>query len=252
MTIDFREQLTYLRKLQEIDLDLYNSQIELNSLPERIAEEQAAFDAMKTELDAVNAELAAIEKSRVTDEHELKESIERLREREAKLYAIKTNKEYQAAIKELSDGKKLNREREDRILVSMEKIEELKQKSTQLAEQFADKKTAFEEKKKEIDAEIEKIEKRMEEESRNRPDIVSKIERDLLRKYDFIKKRFSIAVAEVKDGACEGCMRRVPPQMLNEMLKVNECKACPSCQRLIYIDTEKNVGEEGVEETKPE
>ena len=243
MTTDFREQLIYLRKLQEIDLDLHNSQIELNSLPERMAEEQAAFDAVRAELEAVMAELKAVEAKKKEDEGNVQESVEHLRERETKLYAIKTNKEYQAAIKEITDGKRINREREDRVLQAMEKIEELTQKSTQLDSEFADKKSAFDLKKKEIEQETEEIKKRMAEESKNRPEIVSKIEKSLLKKYDFIRRRYKLAVAEVVNGACEGCMRRVPPQMLNEMLRIDDCKICSSCQRMIYIDLEKREAE---------
>jgi hypothetical protein len=241
MAIDFREQLKYLRQLQDIDLDLHKSQTELDSLPGRIAVEKAAFDAVSAEFFSVKAELEALEAAKKEDERCVQEAVEHLRERETKLYAIKTNKEYQAAIKEISEGKRLNREREDRILQAMEKIEKLSQKSAQLDLEFADKKKVFEQKQLEVERELGEISARMAQEAQNRPEVVLKIEKTLLRKYDFIRKHYALAVANVVGGACEGCMRRVPPQMLNEMLKFDDCKLCPNCQRMIYLDVKKTI-----------
>jgi len=244
MANDFHEQLSLLCNLQEIDLNLHKFQGLLDQFPERLREVESAYLALKGEIEATKAELADIEKTKRTDEAELEASVDHLRKREAKLYAIKTNKEYQAAIKEISEGKRLNREREDRVLRAMEKIDELDKKSTQLNQGFADKEGAYNKMKEELAAEDAELKKHMEADIARRPEIVSKLKKEIFRKYEFVRRRYTEAMAAVRNGACQGCSRKIAPQMLNEMLRLEEFKVCPSCQRLIYLDMTTSESEE--------
>ncbi|MBT3182776.1 MAG: hypothetical protein HN337_09775, partial [Deltaproteobacteria bacterium] len=63
-----------------------------------------------------------------------------------------------------------------------------------------------------------------------------KLDKKIVRKYDFIRKRYVEALSTVENGACHGCSTRIPPQLLNEMLRGEELKHCPSCQRLLFVD----------------
>lgn len=235
MTNAFQEQLPLLRELQEIDLNLHRYKLELDALPVRIKDVEDAYLAVKNELDATQRELDELESAHKNDETELAASSERLRDREAKLYAIKTNKEYQAVIKEISDGKRLNKEREDRILQAMEKKEQLAQKITQLNSECADKDSVYREQKSLVDNEAGVIKANMQLAMSRRPELLPKIDRDTLRKYEAIRKRYPAALVSVSDGICSGCSRRIQPQLFNEMLRRDALKNCPSCQRIIYV-----------------
>jgi uncharacterized protein len=254
MTESFQEHLMLLRKLQEIDLNLHNCRIAIEKLPPKIADVKAERDIAEAELDAVKAELAELEASKKGDEANLAESSELLRAREAKLFAIKTNKEYQATIKEISEGKRINREREDRILQSMEKNEELTEKSGQLETIFADKDSVYSDKKQMIDQEEVELRKIMEVSEADRPGIVEQIDTKILRKYDSIRKHYVDTLVEVVGGVCSGCSTKVTPQTYNEMLRQKELKVCTNCQRLVYVNIEPSVepGEEAKAETETE
>lgn len=239
MTASFEEQLALIRELQQIDLNLHNFQLVLNALPERLETVVATYSAVKGELDAARAELSDVEKAKRTDEGELAAAVDHFRNREAKLYAIKTNKEYQAALKEISEGKRQNREREDRILQAMERIEGLMQKITQLEQDCADKETALKAVQEAVAKEDQEIREHMRGDAERRPGVVDLIDKALVRKYDFVRQRYAQAVADVSEGICQGCSRRIPPQLFNEMLRRVELKSCPSCQRLIYVQEAK-------------
>ena len=142
--MDFPAQLKLLLELQEIDLKLHSDRLSLNTIPIEKERLSAEHKLARAEYDAAKAELAEVEHNKRIDESELEASVESLKNRENKLYAIKTNKEYQAAIKEITEAKRVNREREDRILQAMEKIEQLNQKITQLNSEIADKDSEFE------------------------------------------------------------------------------------------------------------
>lgn len=239
MTASFQEQLALICDLQKIDLNLHNFKLVLETLPGKLGEVEAAHAAIKGALDAAKSELAEVEKARRTDEGELAAAVDHLRNREAKLYAIKTNKEYQAALKEISEGKRHNREREDRILQAMERIENLTQKITQLEKECADKEVALDTVREAVAKEESEIREHMKGDVERRPGLVGRIDKVLIRKYDFVRQRYAQAVAEVADGICQGCSRRIPPQLFNEMLRRVELKTCPSCQRLIYVEEAK-------------
>ncbi len=231
----FQGQLALLKELQAIDLDLHSLKIKLDKLPAAIADKKQEYESISDRIGALKAELEATEKNRRTDEIELEASTQHYREREAKLYAIKTNKEYQAALKEISEGKRANREREDRIIQAMERIEALKKEIEQLQGEYAEKEAAYKSAKEEMDKEAAGIESKIEAESARKPEIEKSLDKETLRKYNVIRGRYPDAFVGVVSGICQGCSRRVPPQLYNELLRQEKMKVCPNCQRLIYV-----------------
>ncbi len=243
MTSTFQEQLTALLDLQQLDVSLHTLQLELSTLPEELREMEALYLQAKSGLTAAQAELAEVEKVKRSDESDLAASVAHLKQSEARLNAIKTTKEYQASLKEISDGKKLNREREDRVLQSMEKIEALTQKTTQLRASAADKETAWRGKRDAVSEKEAGIRAKMEADSARRPALVAGIEPSIIRKYEYVRKHYAVAMAGIRNGVCQGCSRKILPQLVNEMLRKTELKSCPNCQRLIYVIDEPAEGE---------
>lgn len=246
MKTNFQAQLELLKELQGIDLRLNEIINKLESLPERIAAARSAYDQVLSELEASRTELAGAEKSRRHEEMELSSSTDHAKQREAKLYAIKTTKEYQAALKEIAETKKLNREREDRILALMEQVENLTKNITQLESDLADKEVAYRKEDEALKAEEAELTKSMESFEARRPAIISQLDIKVVRKYDHVRQRYPDALANVEKGVCQGCSMNVPPQLFNEMLMLTELKNCPSCHRLIYVIAEE--GEQGPKE----
>lgn len=235
MTDDFQSQLALLRELQGIDLCLEGIARQVDALPEKISDIETAYIGVKEDYDAAKTEFDEVEKARRHEELELNSSAEELRNRESKLYAIKTNKEYQAVLKEIADAKRVNKEREERILTFMEQIEELQKKIAQLEGDLSDKEATFKKESVAIKAQEDELKKQMVEQEARRPDVVSKIDKNLIRRYDHIRQRYADAIAQVMKGVCQGCSMNVTPQLFNEMLKFKELKNCPCCHRLIYV-----------------
>lgn len=239
MTTDFQSQLAFLKELQEIDLRLNEITSKIEALPERISAVEAAYVEVKTEHENSKNEMDEAEKARRKEELELSITADNLKQRESRLYAIKTNKEYQAVLKEIAEAKKANKEREERILAYMEKIESLTQKITQLDKDLADKEAAFSKESEVLKAEEEELKKQYAEFEKRRPDILSKLDPKILRKYDNIRRRYEDALVRVEKGVCQGCSMNVTPQLYNEMLRYKELKNCPCCHRLIYVAREE-------------
>ena len=52
-----------------------------------------------------------------------------------------------------------------------------------------------------------------------------------------------LAMAEARQGACLVCHIHIPPQMYNELQRVDRLKNCPNCERIIYWDEEQSRSE---------
>lgn len=236
MSVDIKAQLALLRELQEIDIHLRDVEEELVEIPHLIEEAKSEWNQANTELTKKEEEKAVAEKERRSLEQELEGSVARLQERENKLYAIKTNKEYQAALKEIADGKRANKEREDAILKRMEKIERLSQEITQLSQRVADTQKEFEKDVAELEAKKKELEKEQGVRVEEFGKIEKKVDKSLIEKYNFIRSKLPDPLAAVARGICQGCNMNVPAQMYIELLKSLTVHFCPSCHRFIYAD----------------
>lgn len=238
MATDLKSQLALLKSLQEIDVILHQIERDLNSIPIKLEEAGYGLKSLKQEIIQKEAQKETLEKQKKSAELDIEAEFSRLKERETKLYAIKTNKEYQAAIKEIADAKQSNKDREDTLLGLMEKIDTLAQEITQLSEGIADKEKAF----AEAEAEIRKNEGSLKSErdrlAAQSTEEAKAVEPKVLREYRFIQKKFSDALALTSNGICLGCNKRVPPQVYIELQKWKELIECPNCHRILFYQEE--------------
>lgn len=238
MTIDIKAQLHFLRDLQEIDVQVRTIDAELEELPQQIAEARQELTALEEELAAKTAEKEAAEKEKRNNDAELADTTERLKERETKLFSIKTNKEYQAALKEIADGKRDNKSREDKILASMEKIDTISKEITQLSQTCADKESEFKIREEEFAKRKAELEQERNGKIGGLKLAEENVDKDILAKYNFIKSRYMDPLARVTRGICEGCNMHISPQTFIDLQKYAKIHFCPHCHRLIYFEEE--------------
>src|SRR6185295_5190576 len=68
-----------------------------------------------------------------------------------------------------------------------------------------------------------------------RTELSETVDQELRRKYEMIfSRRGGVAVVEIREGICQGCRMRVPPQLYNEIQRNAKVILCPSCQRMLY------------------
>lgn len=235
MTIDIKAQLGLLRELQSVDIHMREIEEELSNIPDLIEESQERLLEASTSLKEKEGKKAESEKKRRELESELQCNEEHLRGREARLYSIKTNKEYQAAIKEIADGKRANKEREDAILRLMEKIDALSQEITQLSGKAAEEEREFRKEEEEFVAKKRELEKERDARKGALEKFEKQLDKTVLEKYNFIRSRYLDPLAAVRKGICQGCNMNVPPQMFIELLKGRQFHFCPNCHRFIYV-----------------
>ena len=86
-----------------------------------------------------------------------------------------------------------------------------------------------------IKIQAEEFEKTAKEKSVGREKLVVQLEKDVLTKYDQVKrKKPNNAVVAALDGACGGCNMKLPPQLFNQLASAKSLEVCPRCQRIVY------------------
>lgn len=245
---NFKAYLPLLKELQKIDKRVRQVDAQLQTIPEELENSGAEYLKLARAVESKEEAQSAQNKERLSLERDLQAATEEVTKREARIYAIKTQKEYQATVTEIAKMKQENRGREDRILALLESSEKLTEEITQLKQSAADKEGSYRAIEKELNERKIALEKEREQMVERRPVLLKELSPALLGRYDSVRGRHADALAAVVKGVCCGCHMNIPPQIYNEMLKGLDLRNCPNCSRLIYAE----LGEVGKDKKEKE
>lgn len=230
-----REQLALLIELQKAESKIGKINIKCRILPEEIAKLDETFKRFQFGIEENRRKLEDLQKSHREKEEKLKRGQETLKHARDRLFEVKTNKEYQAVLKEIEGIEKKNGEMEDEIILLLEKTDRLKEELRIEEKEMASYERQYGEEKSKLEEELSSMDKTLLE-CRWKGDELKKLIADhLLKKYEAIKLlNNGLAVVPVWKEICEGCHMKIPPQLYNEVQKLMELYTCPNCSRIIY------------------
>jgi len=230
-----RKHMEKLAVLQALDIKIRGMQREKDEIPTRLAALEGEFKKEEEKVLGQKAELDRLLKDRRHKEKELEEEVERAKKTEARAFEIKTNKEYQAVLKEIEGAKKLNRQREEEILGILERFEELQKVARQGEKELEAKRKEYQQQLSELQQRAAQFEQKMAAEVKERDERQKGIPPDLLSKYRMLlEKRQGIAVAPVSNGVCNACNMNLRPQLYIELQKQQTLILCPNCSRILF------------------
>lgn len=225
-----------LVRLQSVDLEVKGIQETKEKGPARLQEMEKKAQSKGEEVAVMVEKQTELKKKKKDQETELEDSIVQLKKCQSKLMNVKTNREYQALLKEIEEIKKANRKREDEIVSQMEELERIESESKAKEEELALIKEEMEVEKRNVESILSQYDKELRELQKKRDAMARDVPEDLLKKYDFLRsKRNGLAIVGVENEVCLGCHMNIPPQLFNELLREEALKVCPSCQRIIYV-----------------
>jgi predicted nucleic acid-binding Zn-ribbon protein len=235
MSDEIREQIHTLNKLQAVEDKLHHLQIELNQVDAGLAELDSKLAASQAEVAGLSEDLEAARKTYREGELDIKSNQETIAKSDAKLRQVKTNKEYQATLREIDELKRKNGELEDHLLGLLDKIESAEADLTQ-------RETRAHQRKNEILAQQNTIREEAAEKqttlaalSAERDEIAAVLPKAVLAQVEEIKiRRGRPIIAAVSACICSGCNMNIPAQLYNELQRFDSIKRCPMCQRIIY------------------
>ena len=230
------QELKTIFEAQQIDTQVIENEKKLLFAPRMIAQMDMEIEEMHNKGEREKAVVQELEKERRKKEKELEVEKEKIAKFESKLYDVKTNKEYQALLKEIEMAKEANDKTEEDILLLMDKAEEIKKDYETLAALLKKREAEVEKEKGKLNRELESIDKTIRELKAQRDNLLSVVSDSLKETYTtLIVKRGGLAVVNLKNGVCQGCFMNIPPQLFIEATKNRQLILCPSCNRIFYF-----------------
>ena len=230
-----KKQMALLVKLQEQDETLEQLRRRIREGPQRMKEIEGRVDVLAGNLEAGKNRIHEIQKRQRQLEAEVEDGAGQIGKSKSRLLTIKSNKEYQAILKEIEDTQRASAEKEDTILGLMEEIEALNQELQHRGKELSAVRSKYEEEKRTVDREVRQAELEVAEVQQHRQDTAEAVDSGLLARYEHLRVRLGgRAVAHVENTTCSGCHLNIPPQMYNELQRRDSLKHCPNCDRIIY------------------
>jgi predicted nucleic acid-binding Zn-ribbon protein len=234
------QELKTIYEAQKINIQIIENERKLLLAPKKIEGMDKEIKGIKDKVEKEKGMIEELEKERKRKEKELDVEKEKIKKFESRLYEVKTNKEYQALLKEIEGAKETNDKTEEEIIIIMEKVEELKKDFESSLTHLKKREKESENEKNRLEKEINSMDKTIMELKQSRDKLLSTVSDNLRATYNtLIEKRNGIAVVNVKNGVCLGCFMNIPPQLFIEVTKNRQLILCPSCNRIFYFIDEE-------------
>ncbi|MDH3622417.1 MAG: C4-type zinc ribbon domain-containing protein [Myxococcales bacterium] len=206
---------------------------ELKQIPERLQELRTGVQTLESMLAQEREQLNVARQLKVEQSGELKERTEGLQRARKKAAQATSAREADAAEREIEANRRGIKEREDELARIGQTI---KAKEASLVEREKD----FEEAKGVLQSEEESSKTRVTELEvergkllNGRDELVVKIPKTVVKRYDRLRTGIANAVIIIDDGTCTACRMALPPQLSIELQRADALHQCPHCRRII-------------------
>lgn len=204
-------------------------------------EQVSAKEELKSiagKLDEVNSAYSDLEgkRKKLEDTEELQN--EKIKNDEKKLFSgtIMSAKELENYQEEVKILKQKNSEIEDKILELMIELEEMSDKVKLAAAEKERSEANLNCINNEMNEKIEVLKHIVEGLRKRKDDVVSRIPKDYLKKYNEVKtKKGGIAVSVLRNNFCSVCNMEIPTIAAEKIEDIEEIYSCPLCGRMAVI-----------------
>ena len=230
-------QLQTLIELQGYDARVASLEAEAARLPKQIESIQTSLADAKKQMETVKARVDSTRKELRAKEKDLEVIAAKRAKLEARLYEVKTNKEYSAALLEIEESKQEKAKTEEEILGLMELQERLGVEAREAEKRFKTREEQARQDESVVRKKLEAVEQELTGVRGERGGRAKDLPPGLLSDYDrLLRARNGVAVAAVTATAiCGGCRVTIRPQAMQELKSpLTTMMRCESCGRYLY------------------
>jgi predicted nucleic acid-binding Zn-ribbon protein len=230
-------QLQTLIELQGYDARISALEAEAARLPKQIETLQASLAEAKKQVETIKARVDAARKELRAKEKDLEVISAKRSKLEARLYEVKTNKEYSAALLEIEESKQEKAKTEEEILALMELQERLSVEIREAELRFKTRQEQAGQDEAVVRRKLAVVEHDLTSVRTERNGRAKDIPAGLLSDYErLLRARNGVAVAAVTASAfCGGCRVSIRPQAIQELRStMTALMRCESCGRYLY------------------
>lgn len=230
------EQLKFLIELQEVDSLILSLAEKIDELPRQLDRFRAPLREAAAHYQKETSRHEALKKRKREKEQQLDEMQDRIEKLRAKSKDVKTNREYEAHLREIQGFEQHVQKIEDELLDIMEEIESFEKKMDGEKAELKKSEDEFRTQEAVLGEEQKKIKEQLETEKTRRKEHASRLSEENYGQYMNLMKRLGDrAVVEARDEICQGCHTNIPPQLYNDIRKNDNLYTCFYCKRFLYF-----------------
>ena len=230
------QQLQSLINLQAIDTRIGALEADAARLPKEIAAIHAAVEDARKSVEETRTRLDAARKDQRAKEKDLEVVQAKRAKNEARLYEVKTNKEYSAVLIEIEEIKQEKARMEEEVLVLMESQERLTGDIREAEARFKQRESQGRSEEATLKEQLRGIEADLAAVRTERKELAAKLPPNILADYErILRARAGLALVPVaKPSFCGACRMTITPQRLQELRAQSSLIPCESCGRYLY------------------
>jgi predicted nucleic acid-binding Zn-ribbon protein len=226
------EQLLILQdreqKIRQIGAEMKSLPLQRAQLDSQITATAAALEALKQKAKHVEVERKKME----LDVGTRTESINRLKTQQ---YETRKNEEFRAIGNEIERYGKEIEQIEDQELELMDQVDKLKVEIAAEEKKSASANESFARQKADLESKDKALEVRLAELNKERQEIASKVDEDLLSRFErLIASKGDAAIVALEHEVCTGCHMKITTQTVHRVKSGKEIVSCEQCGRILY------------------
>ena len=160
-----------------------------------------------------------------------------IQKKQSQLFSVKTNKEYTALEKEISQNKTKISQTEEDILKCMDQVEAEREKLKSFMETVDQKIAELDSKKSEMEKSLEEAKANINQIDEKVNELKKKVDIRYLRQFELVaSKGFDVPLVTCNEGMCSGCQAVLPPRIRQVVQNGLTLVSCETCSRLLYWD----------------
>jgi uncharacterized protein len=229
------EQIRSLENLAAIDA-------ELKTLDDQLTQERSTLSTLKASLKRLEDKLrgdmlsiATTEKARGELVADVRAMMQQLDHSRDKLNRSRTERESNAAQRELEELRKLVRDREDDITKLTNEGDAVRGQVETTESETKKLQAELGSSEGDINSRLTQVEGQKKTKVAERAAAIKGLPPVLYRRYEMIRGKKGVGIAQTTDGTCKACNMSLPPQLFHRLRREPMIEQCPSCQRLIYF-----------------
>ncbi len=234
------EDLKLLIDLQGVDTRILQKTDIIESIPKRVSSVEQPLKDAQSVYNKSRQKLDVLTKRKKEKEQLLDDTNEKIKKLKARVSEIKTNKEYQAHLREIEAAEQEQRAVEDEILSAMEAVDAVQKEIKGLETGVRKEEEKIDAFRRKLQEEVDGIQKEISGLRVRREQIVKDLDKELYGMYvQLFESREGLAVAETRGEVCQGCNMNIPPQLFVEIKKSERIIQCPQCSRILYWNADR-------------
>jgi uncharacterized protein len=171
-------------------------------------------------------------------EHEIDSLTQKAADEESRLFggAVANAKELESIRREVDNLRKRKAEREDELLVVLERREEVERRAKEAEMRAEDRRVAVDTVAGDASRELGQIAAELTAKRADRDRLAAGFDPELLELYDDLRKqKKGVGVAALVDGVCQGCHEKLSAVELDRVKHTEDVPRCEYCRRILVL-----------------